>query len=68
MLRVTLKGLLEHKIRFILTTLAVVVGVAFVVVLFVVVGSPGLPVLWDSLSGWIWVLQNRNPATMMSSE
>ncbi len=31
MLRVTLKGLLSHKIRFGLTSLAVVVGVAFVV-------------------------------------
>jgi putative ABC transport system permease protein len=39
MLRVTLKGLLEHKIRFILTTLAVVVGVAFVVGAFTLTDS-----------------------------
>ena len=31
MLRVTVRGLLSHKIRFLLTTFAVVVGVAFVV-------------------------------------
>ncbi|HEY5153383.1 MAG TPA: FtsX-like permease family protein [Acidimicrobiales bacterium] len=31
MLRVTLRGLLSHKIRFVLTTFAVVVGVGFVV-------------------------------------
>ena len=31
MLKVTLKGLLEHKIRFLLTTFAVVIGVGFVV-------------------------------------
>ena len=31
MVRLTLKGLLEHKIRFLLTTLAVVIGVGFVV-------------------------------------
>lgn len=31
MLRVTLKGLFEHKIRFLLTTFAVVIGVGFVV-------------------------------------
>jgi putative ABC transport system permease protein len=31
MLRVTLRGLLEHKIRFFLTTFAVVIGVGFVV-------------------------------------
>ena len=30
-LRVTLKGLLQHKIRFVLTTFAVVIGVGFVV-------------------------------------
>lgn len=35
MLRVSLKGLLAHKIRFVLTTLSVVVGVAFVVGAFV---------------------------------
>jgi putative ABC transport system permease protein len=39
MLRVTLKGLLEHKIRFILTTFAVVVGVAFVVGAFTLTDS-----------------------------
>jgi putative ABC transport system permease protein len=31
MLRLTLKGLLQHKIRFLLTTMAVVIGVGFVV-------------------------------------
>src|SRR5690554_2887399 len=35
MLRVSLKSLLAHKIRFALTTLSVVVGVAFVVGAFV---------------------------------
>jgi putative ABC transport system permease protein len=39
MLRVTLKGLLAHKIRLLLTTLAVVVGVAFVVGSFVLTDS-----------------------------
>ncbi len=39
MLRVTLKGLLEHKIRFILTTFAVVIGVAFVVGAFTLTDS-----------------------------
>lgn len=39
MLRVALKGLLGHKIRFLLTTLAVVVGVTFVAGAFVLTDS-----------------------------
>jgi putative ABC transport system permease protein len=39
MLRVTLKGLLGHKLRFALTALAVTVGVAFVVGSFVLTAS-----------------------------
>jgi putative ABC transport system permease protein len=39
MLKVTLKGLLAHKIRFALTTFAVVIGVAFVVGAFTLTDS-----------------------------
>lgn len=39
MLKVTLKGLLQHKIRFLLTTFAVVAGVAFVVASFTLTAS-----------------------------
>ncbi len=39
MLKVTLRGLFQHKIRFAITTLAVVVGVAFVVGAFVLTDS-----------------------------
>ena len=39
MLKVTLKGLLQHKIRFALTTFAVVLGVAFVVGAFTLTDS-----------------------------
>lgn len=47
MLRVTLKGLLSHKVRFALTSLAVVVGVAFVVGSMVLTDS--IRIQFDSL-------------------
>ena len=39
MLRLSLRSVLAHKLRFLLTTLAVVTGVAFVVGAFVVTDS-----------------------------
>src|SRR5690606_17843526 len=39
MLRITLKGVLAHKVRFVFTTLAVVAGVAFVVGSFTLTDS-----------------------------
>ncbi|HEX9889229.1 MAG TPA: FtsX-like permease family protein [Nitriliruptorales bacterium] len=39
MLRVTLKGLLAHKVRFVLTALAVVIGVSFVAGSFILTDS-----------------------------